>query len=264
MSKKVTPEDKGAEAAYQPEAPPPGWNEDAEAGPPELEEDANEEFLAASRKMRAEALARRGQRRYNLAIRIVGAVVIFNMFVCVVPLLDMFYSLSWATFSGEFSRYAINHWVLVDSDAQNFAPYEHYKMVYAGYDTSFFDGSVEQVSYVLLQPNLVPNDRAGYCALVATTKEYALANNDPVTFNEPWCRPGIVGSYAFLVLELVCAVGCTVLWALLVTGDGDVPPTRKVEYAPPDADNPQGKHFVINCYHAAYVHLVQGIWGILG
>jgi hypothetical protein len=264
MGKKVLPEEESAEAGYQPEAPPPGWSEDAEAPPPELEEGANEEFLAASRKMRADALARRGQRRYNLAIRVVGGVVIFNMLVCVVPLLDMSYSLSWATFSGDFSRYAINHWRLVDSDAQNFAPYEHYRMNYARYDTSFYDGSVTQVSYVLLQPSQVPADRNGYCALVAATKVYAAANGDPIPFNEPWCRPGVVGSYAFLVLELVFACGCAVLWGLLATGDGDVPPTRKVEYAPPDEENPAGQHFVVNCYHAAYFHLLQAIWGILG
>ena len=119
------------------ETPPPGWVQpDEPEGPPALDEEANEEFLEASRKARAEALARRGKRRYNLALRVVGFFVIFNMIVCCVPLLDNIYTLSWIRVSGAFVRYAMNHHSIVDSRGEGFAPYEHYRVQYEAYDTS--------------------------------------------------------------------------------------------------------------------------------
>jgi hypothetical protein len=116
---KVAPVDDGpAEVGVAIEAPPPGWKDDPEAGSPVLEESANDEFLAASRKRREEALAKRGTRRYNIAIRIAGVVVILNMLVCCLPLVDGSYQLAWSTFKvATGSIYSINHFAMVDPKA---------------------------------------------------------------------------------------------------------------------------------------------------
>ena len=113
---KVAPEEE-AEVAVTIEKPPDGWVDDPDADPPELQEGANEEFLAASRKRRAEALSKRGQRRYNLALRVIGGISILNMLISALCLVDSAYSPSWSTYSGGFVRYSMNHWKMVDAAA---------------------------------------------------------------------------------------------------------------------------------------------------
>ena len=252
---KIAPEaaDPAQPEGFRPETPPPGWEEDPDAPPPELEEGANDEFLAASRKRREEAKARKGQRRYNLAIRVCGVFVILNNLASCLPHVDHVYQLSWTTSKAGGSDYAINHWNLIDADAAlNQAPYRHYQKMYGKYDTA----SDEDDSYVLAQAGMKKFGRAAYCALVAQTRERILANGQDVPV-EPWCQLGAEVSYAFLWLYLLAAIAATVTWYLLLTGDGDVPPTRKVQYAPPDADSPDGKAFVITPYWAIGLHLFQ-------
>jgi hypothetical protein len=269
---KISPEDDDSdnEVGYRAETPPPGWREDPDAGPPEFEEDENEEFLAQSRKRRAEAIAKKGQRRYNLALRILGFFIILNMLITCIPLFDGIYSFSWSTISSAFADYAINHFSLIDAAAggaattkENFAPYQHYAAMYLKYDTSFFNGEEDKDSFVLEQPGSVSPERDLYCKLVEETRQIAAANGETIP-QEAWCQSGVDVSFTFLCLELVLAVACTLMWYLLLTGDGDVPPSRKVKTAPPDADHPHGKHFTITPYHAAFLHLVQGCLGIVG
>jgi len=268
---KISPEDddEKTESGYTAEVPPPGWVEDADAGPPELEEAANEDFLAESRKRRAAAIASKGQRRYNLAIRIMGGVVLFNMLVTCLPLFDGIYAFGWSTVSGKFSSYAINHFNLIDASAASgttkasFAPYEHYSTMYLKYDTAFFNGEEEKDSFVLEQPGAVSPQRALYCALVEETRAAAALNGESIP-EEAWCGSGVDVSYAFLCLELVFAVCCFGVWLALATGQGDVPPTRTIETSPPTVENPTGKHFTVTCYHAAGLHLLQGVVGIVG
>lgn len=80
---KVSPEDDAEVSVSVDETAPEGWVEDPDADPPELEDGANEEFLAASRKRRAAAIAQRGKKRYNLALRIIGASALVNLLLCV-------------------------------------------------------------------------------------------------------------------------------------------------------------------------------------
>jgi hypothetical protein len=171
---KVVPD----ETAYTEEAPPPGYKDDGTL--PELDESANDEFLEASRKARAEALARRGARRYNKAIRIVGAVAIFNMFVCCVPLIDGSYELTWVKVSGAFVNYGLTHKTLIDSRGgggdNSFAPYEHFRIQYEHFDTSYGAGIDRVASYVLELPGLVPASREKYCPIVAHTLRLISAN----------------------------------------------------------------------------------------
>ena len=129
---KVKPEsdeEASVETGVRAETPPPGWVEDPDAEPPEFEDDGNEDFLAASRKRREEAMARRGQRRYNLAIRVVGFFQVLNLLVSVLPLLDNVYELSWSRVSGALP-YAMNHFTLIDARGSGLASYEHYVKMY--------------------------------------------------------------------------------------------------------------------------------------
>ena len=79
---------------------------------------------------------------------------------------------------------------------------------------------------------------------------------------DPWCEAGVDASFALSVSNLVCAWVCVALWWLLLHGDGDVPPYRTFKYAPPDAEHPDGKAWVLTPYHLIAAELLQGCLGV--
>ena len=265
MSAKVAPD----ETEYTEEAPPPGWKQpDEPEGPPALDEAANDEFLAASRKARADALANRGKRRYNLALRVVGVLAIFNMLVSCVPLIDGVYVLSWIRVSGVGTNYALNHHTIINARSatgdSDFAPQMHLFLQYQcctptgeDYDSSYYDvnGNVQTIDAVAAAD--VPATRDGFCAVAQRFVEIIAANNQ-IAPMDPWCLEGVDTSFSLAVCNLVAAWLCVVLWYVLLQGDGDVPPYRTFKYAPPDAEHPDGKSWVLTPYHLAAMELLQG------
>lgn len=218
---KVSPED-GSEVAVRPETPPEGWVEDPDADPPELQEGANDEFLAASRKRREEALAKRGTKRYNLALRIIGFFAILNMLTCCLPLLDGQYMLTWIKVSS-LVTYGLNHNSIIDAQPNSppMGPFQHYFTMYQSYDTSYYDTTGFLVaSFVDQKAGFADPSKTAYCALVQQTRDVGAANGFRPP-NDPWCESGVVAAFAFLILTLIANVAAVVLWYLLLKGEGN-------------------------------------------